>query len=447
VFRIPLADLKRAVEEQRALRGLHVDNVYQCDGRTFLLKLDPGKVFLVIDLTAGRARVLVTDDPPPVPDSPPVLGSILRRALRGGRFLGTMLLAEDRVVAVDVEVAGEPRRLVAEALPRHGNLLLLDREGRVERVLDGEAAKRRGNGVGSAYTLPRAPAFREEPSLLPPGLEGPFAANHALDRMAREVREDSAQDEDGKDRARARARLEKTRDAVERDLRELPDPAAIRAQGQLLLARFTDLRAGMAKFEGVEMDPKLQPHENVDRVFERARKAERARPVLEARLREISEQIVRIDAGEPVPAPVAHRRKGRREPPRLPYRSFVSLEGRTILVGKGGADNDETTLKVARPHDLFLHVRGTPGAHVIVRLDRGETVGEQTLLDAATLALHYSRMRRADRAEVTWTPRRNVSKPKGAKPGLVRVTHETVLLLRREPERLARLLMTAGEGE
>ena len=51
----------------------------------------------------------------------------------------------------------------------------------------------------------------------------------------------------------------------------------------------------------------------------------------------------------------------------------------------GGADNDATTLKVAGPHDLFLHVRGTPGAHVIVPLERGEEIAEQTLLDAATL--------------------------------------------------------------
>ncbi|MGH7162645.1 MAG: hypothetical protein ACREID_04110, partial [Planctomycetota bacterium] len=77
-MRIPLRDLERAVEEQRALRGLHVENVYQCDARLFLLKLRPGPIHFVIDLHAGRARALVTDAPPPVPDAPPVFGSILR---------------------------------------------------------------------------------------------------------------------------------------------------------------------------------------------------------------------------------------------------------------------------------------------------------------------------------------------------------------------------------
>ena len=119
--------------------------------------------------------------------------------------------------------------------------------------------------------------------------------------------------------------------------------------------------------------------------------------------------------------------------------------GDRILVGKGGRDNDETTMKVAGHNDVFLHVRGTPGAHVIVPVRKGQEIAEQTLLDAAHLAVHYSKMKRADKADVSWTPRRNVKKPKGAKPGLVSVSREKVLHLRREPERLARLLMAIEE--
>ena len=84
-------------------------------------------------------------------------------------------------------------------------------------------------------------------------------------------------------------------------------------------------------------------------------------------------------------------------------------------------------MRVAGPHDLFLHVRGTPGAHVIVPLNRGEDVPQETLLDAATLAVHYSKMRTAAAADVTYTPRKFVSKPRGAKPGLVSVHREKVM--------------------
>lgn len=439
-MRIPLKDLKRAVAEQAGLAGRFVDNVYQCGPRTFLLKLKPET--LLIDLEPNRARVVVTDDPPEVPPKPPVFGSILRTALRGGRIVRIALLGEDRIVGIDVDCGG-PRRLVVEVFARHGNLLLLDADGTVERVLDGDAARHRRNPVGARYALPKPPNIPEETSLLPGGLpDTPFAANHALDRLARvesQATEEKAVEAKGE---KVVERIRKTIAAVERDLGDLPDPAALRKQGELLLAHYSELRQGMKAFQGIDLDPRHTPQESVDRAFEAARKAERARPALQKRLEELRGLLLRAEAGD-VPPEAALSRKGQPDEPRRPYKVFASADGRRILVGKGGRDNDETTLRVAGPHDLFLHTRRCPGAHVIVPLDRGEEVPEQTLLDAATLALHYSKMRAAAAAEISYTPRRHVTKPKGAKPGLVQISNEKVIRLRREPERLARLLMTA----
>ncbi len=441
--RLPLRDLKGVIGEQQALVGGRIDNVFQCEPRLFVLRIDPGKRMLVCDLTPGRARCVLTDAPPALPETPPVLAAILRTALRGGLIEAIFLPAEDRVVFLDVSGARGRYRLVLELFPRFPNLLLLDAEGRVERTLDGEAARRRNHPVGSPYSLPPAPTLPPEESLGGNARGGEFPLNHEIDRLFREP----AVPEESRDSERVIARLRKMRENLSRDLREVEDPDRLREQGRILLAGFDRLRKGTANFEGVAIDPGLEPHENVDRVFERARKAERARPALERRAAEVDAMIARAEAGDLPPAVALQGRRGEKPAPRLPYRVFRSVEGRRILVGKGGRDNDETTLRVAGPHDIFLHVRGTPGAHVIVPLERGEEIGEQTLLDAATLALHYSRNRRADRAEITWTPRRHVSKPKGAKPGLVAVTHERVLRLRREPDRLARLLMSVGETE
>jgi len=447
-MRIPLADLKRVVAEQQGLAGMHVDNVYQVDPRAFLLKLTPGKLFVLVDANRVRARVLVTDDPPAIPDRPPMFGSILRRALRGGRVLDATMLAEDRILALDFEVGGEPKRLVLEAISSHPNLLLLKANGEVERVLDGEVAKRRGNPIGATYQLPPAPKFRDEESLLPSDLnDGPFAANLHLDRLVREEVTSAREQVDEKSRERVLDRIRRALRKVDEDDKKLPDAAALRKQGELLLENFPALTQGMKKFRGVPLDPRLQPNENVDRIFQQARKAERARPALAARRSELQAVLARVEAGDAVPeAVIPGRRKGK-EPPRRPYRVFLSCSGDRILVGKGGRDNDETTLKVAGPNDIFLHVRGTPGAHVIVPVRKGQVIDEQTLLDAAHLALHYSKMKRAEKADITWTPRRNVKKPKGAKAGLVSVSREKVLHLRREPDRLARLLMAIEDPD
>lgn len=447
--RIPLCDLRRAVEELSALRGEHLDNLYQFDARAFLLRFSPGKASMIVDLHPGRARALVTDAPPEPPEAPPVFCQILRRHLRGGVFLGAMLLAEDRVIGLDFRVEGAPLRLVVEALPRHANLLLLDTKGEILRLLDGEAGKRRGNSVGGAYHLPSPPkSVTGEASLLPADLPpGPFAANHFLERLHREAEPAAEPSGSRKEVERTLARLRRNLEAVKGDLRDLPDAEGLRRQGEVLLEHFPELRQGMKDFQGVPLDPKLNPQENVERIFEQARKALRAGPILRARQQELEGWIARAESGEWVPATAAQPAREGRPSPRLPYRTFLSADGMRILVGKGGADNDELTLRVAGPHDLFLHVRGTPGAHVVIPLGRDQAPPEQTLIDAASLALHYSKSRNAQTADVCFTRCKNVSKPRGGKPGLVQVTQEKVFRLRREPDRLARLLATAGAPE
>jgi predicted ribosome quality control (RQC) complex YloA/Tae2 family protein len=109
-------------------------------------------------------------------------------------------------------------------------------------------------------------------------------------------------------------------------------------------------------------------------------------------------------------------------------------------VGRAGEDNAALTFEVARPHHLWMHARGIPGAHVVVPLDRGEDVRQETLLDAAHLALHFSRAAGEPRGEVAWTRARLVKRVKGGAPGQVTYTGEKVLAIRVEPTRLERLL-------
>ncbi len=124
----------------------------------------------------------------------------------------------------------------------------------------------------------------------------------------------------------------------------------------------------------------------------------------------------------------------------LPYRSFASLAGAPILVGKGAEENDALTLTVAHGNDLWLHARGVAGAHVVVRLARGKAPDQETLLDAAHLAVHFSDARGAPVVDVAYTRAKYVRRSKGAPPGAVTYSQEKVLPLRVEPARLERLL-------
>ena len=135
----------------------------------------------------------------------------------------------------------------------------------------------------------------------------------------------------------------------------------------------------------------------------------------------------------------------RRDEPALPYRTFRLLAGAAILVGRGSEENDALTVRVARGNDLWLHARGVPGAHVVVRLEKGGAPDQETLLDAAHLAVHFSDARGAPQMEVASTRAKHVRKAKGAAAGAVTYSQEKVILLRFEPDRIERLLADEAE--
>ena len=102
-----------------------------------------------------------------------------------------------------------------------------------------------------------------------------------------------------------------------------------------------------------------------------------------------------------------------------PYRTVI-IEGFEVLIGRGAADNDELTFRVAEPGDLWLHVAGgTPGSHVIIRSPAEGEVPKEVVEKAAAAAAWYSKSRAAARVEVHVCRDRDVSKPRGAPAGLV----------------------------
>jgi predicted ribosome quality control (RQC) complex YloA/Tae2 family protein len=100
------------------------------------------------------------------------------------------------------------------------------------------------------------------------------------------------------------------------------------------------------------------------------------------------------------------------------YLQFTALDGAQILVGKNNRQNDAITMSIAKPDDLWLHVKDIPGSHVIIR-NNGTPVTDKTLTLALHLAAYYSRSRNSSQVPVDYCLRRYVRKPKGAKPGYV----------------------------
>ena len=119
---------------------------------------------------------------------------------------------------------------------------------------------------------------------------------------------------------------------------------------------------------------------------------------------------------------------GEAPPPRL-YR-YELPGGWEVLAGRTDADNDRLSIKIARPDDWWFHVRGMPGSHVILRAHPDAEPDRETLKRAAAIAAHHSKARSGGIVPVSCTQARNVSKPQGAKAGLVHIRREEVIKVR-----------------
>lgn len=104
--------------------------------------------------------------------------------------------------------------------------------------------------------------------------------------------------------------------------------------------------------------------------------------------------------------------------------------GWLVLAGRTDAANDYLSLKLARPDDLWFHIRGMPGSHVVLRVPDGTTPDRPTREMAAAIAAYHSKARAAGTVAVSCTEARHVSKPSGAKPGTVAIRKETILKVR-----------------
>ncbi len=102
----------------------------------------------------------------------------------------------------------------------------------------------------------------------------------------------------------------------------------------------------------------------------------------------------------------------------------------TVLAGKTDEDNDLLSLKIAKPNDWWFHVRGMPGSHVILLAKPGEEPGRDILKRVAAIAAYHSKARTGGIVVVSCTRARFVTKPRGAKPGTVKIRKETVFKVR-----------------
>ncbi len=279
--------------------------------------------------------------------------------------------------------------------------------------------------------------------------------------------------------------LERKAVNILQDIGEANRAEEYRKKGELLKGVLHEIKPGASEVQAVDfetgnlvsipLESKLTPVENLNAYFERYQKVARGVPVLQQQIHEVrdaqaglealrqelkevlaAQDLKLIEAWEIRPQirkllaryyPSGPTQKpsppapGKKEiPSRLLPKRYRTEDGLEIWVGRNDEGNDYLTTRLARGNDLFFHLDGYPGSHVILRTEGKKDPPPESTLAACELAVHFSQLKQATRADVHVAAVKDVKKPRGIKPGLVYVTRGKTIHLRRDPKRLRNIL-------
>lgn len=490
---LSLRELRRASDIlQSSLPGCQVKRIVQKgDFSLLFVCLDAKKrrFSLLLSCDQELARVCMVEDT----DIPGVAsGSFQEYAgahLTGGVISAIRTSAESRQVCLEIETGSGHWRLYLCILGARSNIFLADGDGRLVHCMRSLEATRRDLRIGDLWRDPPGSAPGQGQDRWEDVPDEAYLETICSEYLNLELRRDALTlgRKIGQVLNKERTLLGRKLDRLHEDLAGSRQAEVYRRKGELLKTALHRIRPGDDCIEvtdhengevlKIAVDPMLSPAANLEAYFSRYHKDSRGErmigqqveklqaqrdelDVLEARLTAALEkdppdaaELRKMESLPPVRRLIGrYAPKGRREaagkakkadsriPRRLQPKRFRTEDGLEIWVGRNDEGNDYLTTRLARGNDLFFHLEGYPGSHVILRTEGRPDPPNASLLDACELAVHFSRLKNAGSADVHVAPVKNIKKPKGAKPGLVYVRQGKTIRLRREPKRLERIL-------
>ena len=447
--------IQRVVDELRAsLSGRFFGKIFQLTSLSFAFDFGLRGEFLYVSVEPASPRLYLIRrrtrdlEKQSVPHGP--FGQLMRSTLSGASLTQISKDPLDRIVRFTFNNDGIFRRLVVQLTGRTADLFLLDELNRITAVLREQGKTR----LGDAYGPPPRPL--KEPSETFALGAGPASAQldeHFSSLDFAKVFESRAKALRSK-LTGAIKRQRTLRENLQHDLVRHGNPEEHKRAGDLLLAniatatrdgnkvRITDYYAEGAPVIEIEVDENRSLQDEAAARFRQYNKAKHAAEEIAERLQQIDREITTLERRlqeldriiesrdedalasfeKPAPAPKALPKKAAKQEKIPGVRRYLSTDGYEILVGRGARDNDHLTFRVAQPNDLWMHAGDYPGSHVVIRNPTRKEIPQRTIIEAAQLAGRFSQASEDAKVVIHYTERKFLSKPKGAAPGLVRMS-------------------------
>lgn len=433
-----LSELIPVVEDLQSLVGSPLFGVWQPKRDRLVVGLGGGLISLVP--RGPYARLGRAKNKPKNPQRPFSFQGACRKHL-GGRLESIAVVGDDR----EVDLGFSSGRLRLRLTGRGGGLWLLN-EGRVVAAYDGPAVE--------LPELPVASPTARQPRFCPDTVGWSAAAERyfsQLESTERERAQLQTWTRGLRDEHKRLTRLEKN---LRADVASGSKIHTRRRQADSLAASLYTVRRGSEKVTVPDVeDPAVQhtlqldsastPGENLSRLYERLKRTEARMHAAAERLdqataerKRVEQALVQLEAGDStLAAQVVKAAPRRRQAPQggTGIERWVGPSGQQLWVGKNALNNRRLTFQKARGRDWWMHVRGRPGAHVVLPVRNGKTPELPWLLAGAQLAAWKSKVGVGDTVDVQYTQIKNVRAIPGDAHGRVTVHSESVLHITREP--------------
>lgn len=468
-----------AILEEIPLENSLIQDIYQPSHPRLVLELyNRGLPFsLLFSFSNPNCRLHLLSHKLPNPAKPQRFVSFLRAHIRGGRILAVEQIDQERIVRIEVKKGDRSVVLWSRLWAAAANMIVTDRAGVILDAL--YRRPKRGEVSGGQYSVERdigpasSGASRSKDQFSLRDLPGPGSFNERVEKYYFDL-EETRETIRLRDNLLNRLRREENRllassQSLEKRMEQYGRFETFKKWGDLILSNMHTLNRGdrwltVADSENpdntwdIELDLQITPAQNAESYYKRYRKAKTGLKTLEEelqqqhrKLRLLLKRIAELEAGENGETLESLRqeagrgkkkqRGGDQESP--PGLSFTS-GGFRILVGRNARENDALLRRFVRGNDTWLHARDYPGGYVFIRSIAGKSIPLETLLDAATLALVYSKAKESGQGDVFYTQVKYLKRVKEAKTGLVIPTQEKNLHVKIDLKRLRRLQRPPG---
>ncbi len=446
-----------------------LQKVYERDANTvvFQLRANRQSYYLLLSSTDRLTRIYEVENKPKQPKSPTAFTMALRKYTIGA-FHEIKLSSNDRVITLDF---GDTK-VIAELSNIHASIVLVDSENKVisatsfgKRIRPGCEYTPRETPEDNKANFRRGQSKTRFDSLeeLRDHYEAFTTATEA--QAIRTVIATGIK--------RKKKHLRKIVTKLSGELLRSEEAEHFQKWGTLLQSKIGQVPRGTEFVEVVdyyeeklptikiEIDKKKSLQENierffhqykrltgaVDRIIERIDKIEtelKGVTALELKLVKTNtivelEKLLKEAKKQKILKTKQKTQQAKSKEVRISYRTYLTTGGVEIWVGRSSKDNDILSLKLAKGNDVWLHARDWQGSHVLLKTTIKKLKSED-LIDAAMLALHFSKGKNDSGAEITYTSAKHIKKPKGAPHGLVSVASGKSIAVRLDPLRLEKLL-------